>query len=364
MKNLKGILVIVFLLVIAVSSIGINTLRNQQSIELNETTSTSPTSLNRKIVNTPSPQEILATSPPPSRLPTVAGVYGNLTQYNLILNCSLPEKLDSAPILVQYNVTTTETQAKEIARESFGLHNTTRDNTIGYPSAIMLWSADGEKKHVNVCGLNTILYSGSLINSMFQGSSINSTNDIANWLLTQLDKYWNFDTDAVRELTYVGPFGYTETYSFNGTLLSTSIDSYGVSYRYSVQGIPLVGNGADCWVEGSNDNIKNAELHFPVIKIAGQQEVTVSPSQALDNFLNGNGIPGRFVPMAMVPEHPTNGNCTINRVRLVYYINWSFDRLYDRYPTLVYEIKGILQYIDSSGKIMIEPFTTYEYAID
>jgi hypothetical protein len=330
-------------------------LRNQ-SMKPSETASINHIPPSQKIFNTPSPQEILATNPPPSQLPTVLSAYGNLTKYNLIMNCSLPEKLDSAPFLVQYNVTTTEAQAKEIAREVFGMKNVTVLESM-YRGEITLATED-MGKILEVHGLNTLFYSNPSSNVEKSNGSI---REIADDFTKKLDEYLVFDTDITRNFSSIQPSGWSTETSLNGTIISTKITSYSVGYSYYIDKVPIVGGAASFCYFFQGKTIDMAKLRIPIVKIAGVQNVTVTPSQALQNFISGLGVSSNVVPTTMTGFLPETGRCIVNGVRLVYYSDWSFKKQYSRYPILLYEISGKLEYLEN-GKEVSESFTTYEYA--
>jgi len=341
------------ILIVIVSSLGflaLHVILTNDQVEDNQHVS------NSLYINSPSPKQLIELYPPQTIWPRTQSAYGNLTQYSVVLNCTIPIYISTAPLLVQYNTSATEIQAKEIADKIFGMKNVTVLEPM-YRGEITL-ATENKREALEVHNLNILSY----INTDCGGEKTNSSiREIADALTKLLDDYWLFDTDVVRNFTDIRPSAWSTETSLNGTIISSKTTLYRVSYSYYVNKIPIVGAGAAFNYDFHGSTINSAILRLPIVKVAGIQNVTITPDQALQNFISGWGVSGGIVPVPMIDSLPKTGTCVINSIKLVYYSDWGFKSQYRRYPVLLYEISGKLEYLEN-GKELSEPFTTYEYA--
>ena len=346
--NIKIIIILITISIIGGIAISYNNITSQNSLMTNQT-------VKYIQANNPTPKKIVELYPPQIVLPRTQSVYGNLTNYSVVLNCTIPNYITTAPLLVQYNASATESQAKEIAEKIFGMKNVTVLEPM-YRGEITLATEDlGQILEVH--SLNTLFYSNPSSNVEKSNGSI---REIADDFTKKLDEYLIFDTDITRNCSSIQPSGWSTETSLNGTIISTKITSYSVGYSYYIDKVPIVGGAASFCYFFQGKTIDMAKLRIPIVKIAGVQNVTVTPSQALQNFISGWGVSSNIVPTTLTGFLPETGRCIVNRVRLVYYSDWSFKKQYSHYPVLLYEISGKLEYLEN-GKEVSEPFTTYEY---
>jgi hypothetical protein len=286
-------------------------------------------------------------------------VYGNLTQYTLIYNCTTYMPPSTALTLSQANQPISDELAKEIAIKVFNMPNAEIIDG-GIPGGI--WVKDSAKI-LQFYGVNTILFGEDKIDPVIQTWDSQNILNTVEKLINSLNTYWKFETMANLRMTYIGPFWQRTTLSENGTIENVEIKSIGVFYRSSVEGIDIVGNGADFSLEVAEGRVISAELRMPIVQSTGRQAVTITPQEAVQYFYNGWSDAKTLGVSQKTGIIPKTGMCVIDNVKLVYLAKWSYRSLNESQLPLVYMITGKLIYTDPvTGNTTTHEFIDYQYA--
>ncbi len=287
------------------------------------------------------PAEITAHTPKPSQ-------YGNLTQYTLVLNCALDDGVESAPAIDYGNVTITLDEARRIARDTFGFDAPSyEESTTNY-----VYLKQG-KEALQFNGLNKITYTLLSYRTPIFGDWDEAwAARLADEYMDRLDPVWGFETDAVRRLDWVGVASYA---SPGDTENVTKLEA---RYVWSVEGIDVV--GVEDYVRLKADGVVvNSEATKPRVEITGRQSITVTPEEALQNFIDGWDANSVIGEPEKRPDKPVNGTLIIEGVRPVYYIVKVSDT--SRAPLLLYQIHARIVYEDEEGLKEIDIYD-YQYA--
>ena len=297
-------------------------------------------------------------TPPIVRTKT-ASTYGNLASYTLTFNYTIEKTPASTPILVQTNQPISDSLAEEIAVNVFGMtHAEIIDG--GIPGGT--WVKDSTKL-LQFYGLNTIFYAEDRLNPIVQDWDSAEIQEISDKVLDALSDYWKFETAAGLRLVRIGPFWERTMVSENGTITNVEVKSIGVIYRSSVNGIDIVGNGADFSLEIAEGRVIGVELRMPIVQVTGQQTIDVTPEEAVANFINGWSAAKDLGVASKTGLIPEEGECVIDSVKLVYLAKWSYNTLNEPQMPLLYKITGKLIYTDPiDGSIVTQEFTDYQYA--
>jgi len=274
--------------------------------------------------------------------------YGNLTQYELVVNCTLDGGLDSAPVFTYGNVTITLDEARAFARGAFGFDAPNYEES----SADSVYLKQG-KEALQFDGRNRITY--SLLS--YRTPTFGEWNEawavgIADDFLDRFEPCWDFDTDAERKLVGVE----VDAYASPGD--TENVTKLEVQYIWGVGGVDVLGTEGYVRIKADGAVVK-AEAVKPAVTITGRQSVTVTPAQAVQSLIDGwdvNTIIG--VPDEKA-EKPVNGTLVIEGVEPVYYLAKTPDSR--RVPILLYQIHAKIIYELEDGIHEIDIYD-YQYA--
>jgi len=293
----------------------------------------------------------------PNEMPfEAASTLGNLTKYNLVINCSFPEKIDSVPLLKIEPIEITSEKAMEIGTYLFEMGDIDTIKKIPWKGILL----QNEKNDLEFFGLNRIYYYTKEAPSIEKWAE-NDTVRLAEEFLKRISFYWIFDTEIDLELERVGPCWITTETNAMIKNETTTVHAIGVYYTLKIHDIELVGPGADFNVWIANGQIVTAELHKPSISIIGSQEIVKTPEEAINRLIKGYSdtyVAGYEVAYGPIPN---KGTCTIENVKLVYFIDFSKE--HQTNVPVFYQIQGRLTFYDKNlGETIIKQFTDLQLA--
>ncbi len=253
----------------------------------------------------------------------------------------------------------TDEEAEEIAAKVFGLS----DSKIIKDKEVHSFILRGAHKQINYFGLNGLYYYESGLDTVVKDWDPDEMQEIAEAKLEALADYWKFDTEAKLRLDYIGPCHIGTSISLDGAVESREVKSIGVFYSTSINGIDIVENGDDFWLEIAEGRVICAELRMPIVKTTGEQTVNVSPEEAVESLVNGYSASGDLGYHMMLGELPAKGTCVIDSVKLVYVATYDHEKGNLPEMPLVYQIRGRLIYEDpEDGSEVVQEFSDYQYA--
>ncbi len=286
------------------------------------------------------PMEIIFRTNTPSQ-------YGNLTQYKLVINCTLADKLESAPAISCEYLPITPYAARMLAKDLFGMDSINYEESSTESTYLKQGNQALEFSGLSSITYHLLSYRAPVIESWDEAWVRRYTDAF----LEGFEPYWGFETDATRRFFWVGAVGWE---SPGDTEHVIKVEA---RYVWSVQGIDIVGTESDIRVI-ADGKIVSAAVTKPVVKIIDQQRVTVTPEQALHNFLDGWDVNSVIGEHRKKPNKPVNGTLVIDSVKPVYYLVEVSDT--QRVPVLVYQIHARILYEGEEGPDEIDLYD-YQY---
>lgn len=277
--------------------------------------------------------------------------WNDLSSFELEVNCII-NKTSSAPMIEYEKTIITEQRLRTIARSVFGMDAPER--LEDYPLGGIVLRQGLESIRENSGG---IWYYGDSHRGLAKLEDWNQTDvrRVAEYVIADLDPYWEYPTDAVMKSTFIGPTGWSSTTNLAGRVVEEGITEFSVRYGWFVRGVEVTRAGCSVCV-AYNGDVLTAIYRKPAVRIVAEQQVTVTPEEALATFVAGwsiNEILG--APRLKCPT-PRNGTVIINDIRLVYYPLESPEG--ETIEALVYRIEYDILF-EFEG--MATSITSYEY---
>lgn len=273
--------------------------------------------------------------------------WGDLTRFTIKIECGLTGKTTSAPAISYKATPMAEEQLRTIAADVFGMKAPEKidDNPLDG-----IWL----KQTYEDIGLTgqRVMYMASTSKepAEIQDWNLAEVRRIADEVIDSLEPYWGIPTDAVRRVSFVGPSAWQNSDKW--------ITEFSTRYTWSVGGIDIVGNG--CTVAVTNDGyVVVAVYDKPAVYVVGEQQVTVTPEEALANFTNGQSINRVLGAPRVKCIPPENATVVIKDVSPVYYPLKSPDGEVEE--VLVYRIDFEI-ISEDSGHVSVLNSLEYEYA--
>jgi len=263
---------------------------------------------------------------------TVSGPLGDLSRLNLTMNCELPSTLEYVPRLKVERIPITNSTAETIAVNAFGFDDIEKMEKKRTGSLAVV---EGNKR-LYFYGLNDIYYQTLGDKTVVEDWSEPEIRAIADEFLENLYNYWQVPTEAHIEFDTIRPS--SVTVHENGTRV---VNKIGARYSVNVAGIKLYGPGADFGLSIADGQVYDVELHIPSVFIEEYTALPLSPQEALDRFLVGNYSIEELGFTTLYGAIPREGQLTIEKVELVYFIDHHSDPP-QTYPPLCYMISGTI----------------------
>lgn len=282
---------------------------------------------------------------------------GNLTKYNVTVTCQFPAIPEKAPVLKTSYIPIENEQARHISEQVFGMSQSAELINMPYKKGIMI---KDEGRLVRYFGMNRIYYSEetSPIVNEYNEQEI---EQVASTFVNNIMSYWTFDTDITLELDSIKPSWTTTVEYPDSNMTEEILHAVGARYSLKVDDFKLFGAGADFSVWVANGRVVDAELHYPMIETVGYMNITRTPSEAIDNFVNGRSDVRKMGFDPLIGIIPREGKCEIKNIELVYYLTFSEETQKQIY--LVYKIDATLTYIDIDEGIQVElDYSDYQIA--
>ena len=276
---------------------------------------------------------------------TVSGPLGDLSRLNLTMNCTLPSTLEYVPRLKIERIPITNSTAETIAVNAFNFSEIEKIEKRTGSLAVV----EGNKR-LYFYGLNDIYYQTLSDKTVVEDWSEPEIRAIADEFLENLYNYWQVPTEAHIEFDTIRP-SYVTVHE-DGT---EDVNKIGARYSVNVAGIKLYGPGADFGLSIADGRVYDVELHLPSVFIEEYTDLPLSPQEALDRFLTGNYSIEVLGFTALYGAIPREGQLTIEKVELVYFIDHHSDPP-QTYPPLCYMISGTI--------IGPDPFEDEVFSID
>ena len=200
-------------------------------------------------------------------------------------------------------------------------------------------------KRLYFYGLNDIYYHTLGDKTVVEDWSEPEIRSIADEFLENLYNYWRVPTEAHIEFNAIRPCYWTV--HEDGT---TDVNKIGARYNVKIGDIKLYGPGADFSLSIANGIVYDVELHIPSVFVEVYTDLPFSPQEALERFLIGNYSIEELGFWPLYGAIPREGQLTIERVELVYFIDHHRDPP-QTYPPLCYKISGTIVGQDLEGMI-------------
>ncbi|MCX6648208.1 MAG: hypothetical protein NTV61_02300 [Candidatus Bathyarchaeota archaeon] len=274
--------------------------------------------------------------------------WGDLTRYNITIDCDLSSRTTRAPVISYTDAPMTEEQLRTIAADLFGMNAPEKidDNP---PDGIWLKQTH---RDIRLNGQRVVYMASALIEPFeIQDWDQAEVRRIADEVIASMEPYWGLPTDAIRRVSFIGPTAWHNSDKW--------IMEFSVRYVWSVQGIDIVGNGCTVSVSHTGDVVV-AIYNEPAVYVVGEQRVTVTEEDAVAHFIKGQGINSVLGVPRMMCIPPETGSVVINDVGLVYYPLRSPDG--DVEEVLVYRIEFEMFSGQALGDESVLTAVEYEYA--
>jgi len=187
-------------------------------------------------------------------------------------------------------------------------------------------------------GKNHILYTKLNENPVMKDWNDVQLISVAN---KQLNEIHEFLPDSIVEMEV------SEIKESWGSISRNITHTVRVTYSLSVNGIELIGNGADFYFDICNDTIYSYEIHYPVLVEAGVLSVDVSPEEAV-YLIDKSDIENNLIKAQKQNEYTVETE--INNVELRYYYNFLTNE--NGYLELWYYIEGTHNIYDDKHQIV------------
>ena len=279
----------------------------------------------------------------PNETTAAQGPLGDLTRLNLTMNCDLPPTLEYVPWLKMERIPITNSKAEEIALNAFNFSDIEKIETTNMGSLAVV---EGNKR-LYFYGLNDVFYLTLGDKTIVEEWSEPEIRTIADEFLKNLYNYWRVPTEAHIEFNAIRPCYWTV--HEDGT---RDVNKIGARYNVKIGDISLYGPGADFGLSIANGIVYDVELHIPSVFIEEYTDLPLSPQEALDRFLAGNYSIEVLGFTTLYGAIPREGQLTIEKVELVYFINHHSDPP-QTYPPLCYMISGTIIGPDPVGDEII-----------
>ncbi len=263
---------------------------------------------------------------------TASGPLGDLSKLNLTMKCDLPSALEYVPRLKIERTPITNRVAEEIALNAFNFSDIEK---IEITSMGNLAVVEGNKR-LDFFGLNDIYYQTLGDKTVVEEWSEPEIRAIADEFLENLYNYWQVPTEAHIEFDTIKPSSVT-VYQ-DGT---EDVRKIGAKYSVKMADIKLYGPGADFGLSIADGKVYDVELHIPSIFVEEYTDLPLSPQEALDRFLAGNYSIEELGFWPLYGPIPREGQLTVEKVELVYFIDYLSDPP-QTYPPLCYMISGAI----------------------
>lgn len=289
-----------------------------------------------------------------SILTETSGPLGDLSNFNLTIECDFPKVPETAPKLRVEKIPISEEQAELIAKNVFGFEKIDEIEEIKEsPWEGLIIREDN--RELMFFGLTDFFYDELHTEFVVVEWSDEDVKAIADELLAELDEYWQFPTEV--EVAFRGVYpAAISTYSDG----REEINMIGVIYEPKVSGISLYGPGADFCIGIAEGKVIEAELHKKAVTIVGNVSITVSPKEAIDKLLSGKSAQRALGFETLYGLLPKEGEVIIKRIELVYFADVWYKSTINYLP-LVYRIDGkIIGPIE--GELVEKGFVEFEFA--
>lgn len=263
---------------------------------------------------------------------SASGPLGDLSRLNLTVNCDLPSTLEYVPRLKIERIPVTNGTAEEIALNAFNFSDIDKIEITSMGSLAVI---EGNKR-LYFYGLNDIYYLTLKDKTVVEEWSEPEIRTIADEFLENLYNYWQVPTEAHIEFNTIRPC--YVTIHQDGT---EDINKIGAFYSVKIAGIKLYGPGADFGLSIADGQVIDVELHIPSLFIEEYTDLPLSPQEALERFLAGNYSIEELGFTNIYGAIPREGQLTIERMELVYFIDHHADPP-QTYPPLCYMISGTI----------------------
>jgi len=248
-------------------------------------------------------------------------------------NLSYPDVPDRINILELEIPPISKEDVYRIARDIFGF-NLNRSQ-IKYSPTGRTEIIEGEK-YLLIIGKYMLLYDEEIPKRYMGIPSENETIRIALDFLNKLYQYFPPPPNMEIKVSNVRP-GYVY-YSTVGNETSETILSVRVEFKLMYNGVEIVGPSGDYTVSIAGNKIINVEIHHLWVREVGEVDVNVSPSEAIEKFLNGE-----------IEKHgelilPPLNSCSIqiNDIKLVYYADLPEENMrVEPYYIIHYTLKTV-----------------------
>ncbi len=274
---------------------------------------------------------------------TASGPLGHLSRLNLTMKCDLPSTLEYVPRLKIERIPITNGTAEEIALNAFNFSDIEKIEITSMGNLAVVEA----NKRLYFFGLNDIYYQTFGDKTVVEDWSEPEIRAISDEFLENLYNYWQVPTEAHIEFNTIKPCHVT--IHMDGT---EDVNKIGAKYSVKVAGIKLYGPGADFSLSIADGQVYDVELHIPSVFIEEYTDLPLSPQEALDRFLIGNYSIEELGFTTLYGLIPREGQLTIEKVELVYFIDYLSEPP-QTYPPLCYMISGTIIGPDPFGDEII-----------
>lgn len=283
--------------------------------------------------------------------------FGGLSTYNLVLNYEPLEMLKNPSNLSIEHLSLSNETALDIGINVFQMPQLAVIKKMPWDGLLL----KQENKELTFFGLNRIYYSEVGIKPVVESWDEERVLQIAEDFLRNLSVYWQYESEVTYQLDSIHP-SWNTTRINPVTKTETEITrAIGVSYRLYVDGIELVGPGADFSIWVADDRVIGVEINRPSIAFGEGTTNIKSQEEALEYFIQGKSDAASIGFQMLYPVIPREGTCTVSSVKLVYYIDFS--KVPQKTIPLLYEIRGTLSYIDPiDAESRAFEFVDYQFA--
>lgn len=216
------------------------------------------------------------------------------------INCTLPEAPPRLPLPRVVHLPITVEEAEEIAVNVFGFEEPLESEEDRFTTV------RSRGRSLEFMTRYDVFYSGEY-------GSFNAWNEarvveLAEALVSELEHYWVDATPLNYSVKGVGPSHWRD-----GSVLEV-----GVRYQLTLEGVPLMGPGADFCVSFSDYVVSGCEIRRPVLSVEGYEYVKTSPVEAMQMMLKGESDTG-VLGFEVLGARPLGSEVTVNKVSLAYY---------------------------------------------
>jgi hypothetical protein len=268
-----------------------------------------------------------------------ASTLGELSNYTLVINCSIDAPIEKASIIEYTPQKASEEEAYDIAKKVFGF---TDDSQHVVEDDVFEFKED--EKVVDVYGVDRIIYRGKLDRTVIREWNNTKVEEIAESLLSEISTYWDYPTEATYTLEMIKP---------KHTTGNDDCLEVGAFYRLEVGNATLFGPLADFTIGVKEDTITSAELNMPQVTRKDEVNVTLPMTEAIKLLIRGISDTRKLGYETMYGPIPSTGVCIIDDVNIAYYLGHEETRLLEPY----YQVQGRLKlYHPGYGEVEDVPF--------